>query len=176
MDNTPTFYTKHSKKHHADMFTPDEFLDAAQLYSNISINDGYTLLNTNLWLPPDGLVYLASPYSHPYEKVKDERFILTAACASDLFAAGIHIFSPIVHCHPMHRYGGGLPGNFEFWEAYDRAMIGLSEALVILKLDGWHESKGVRAEYDIAVDLGLQIYVCDPDHLPLTTWRNRRAL
>ena len=69
---------------------------------------------------------------------------------------GLIIFSPITHSHPIAECSD-LPTNWEFWETFDRAYLEASSELIVLKLDGWEESKGVQAEIAIAEELGLSI-------------------
>lgn len=44
----------------------------------------------------------------------------------------------------------GLPTDWSFWEKMDRRMIERSSGLLVLMLDGWRASTGVRAELDLA--------------------------
>jgi hypothetical protein len=74
--------------------------------------------------------------------------------------AGLVVFSPVAHSHPLTRYG--LPGDWRFWERSDRAMLEACDALAILALDGWKESKGVSVEIRIAFELGLPVFLIDP--------------
>jgi hypothetical protein len=66
---------------------------------------------------------------------------------------GMHVFSPIAHTHPIAAHG--LPGDWDFWQTYDRLMLSRCDELAVLCLPGWRESVGVRAEIDIATRLGL---------------------
>ena len=76
-------------------------------------------------------------------------------------AAGVYVFSPISHTHPIAE-AGSLPTGWEFWEAYDNIMLSRCTKLIVLMLDGWKESKGVAAEIKIAEKLGIPIvYIHD---------------
>ena len=102
------------------------------------------------------LVYLASTYSHSDPAVVQKRFEQVSKKASDLMKEGVMVFSPIAHCHPMAMYGS-LPGNWEFWEKFDRAYLSCCHKVIVLKLEGWEQSKGVQAEIKIALEMGLPI-------------------
>ena len=94
---------------------------------------------------PDGdIVYLASPYTHPKKRVKLIRFRKAARAAAVLIKQGLFIFSPITHTYPMEEYG--IPGDWEFWKAYDEKLLSICSRMIVLCLPGWEESVGVQAE------------------------------
>lgn len=101
------------------------------------------------------LIYLASPYSHPDSKVRHERFEAVCKQAAMMMKDGLLVFSPIAHTHPIASFG--LPGGWEYWQKYDRTMLERSDELAVLKLDGWKDSIGVKAEIEIACEIGLAI-------------------
>ena len=106
------------------------------------------------------MIYLASPYSHPDPNVREQRFEAVCRVASELLRAGQHVFSPIAHSHPIANYG--LPTDWSFWESFCREQIMRCDELVVLMLDGWKLSVGVRAEIQIAEELVKQIHYYDP--------------
>ena len=91
-----------------------------------------------------GLVYLASPYTHPSINVQVERFNAACRAASWLMSQGVKVFSPIAHSHPLTYYG--LPGDWGFWQAYNHEFLAACRSMIVLTLDGWKESKGVTSE------------------------------
>ena len=103
------------------------------------------------------LVYLAVPYSSPDPAVREHRFHLVNQAAAALMRQGIHVFSPISHTHPILTEGE-LPTGFDYWEEYDRAMLGACCALVVLAIEGWNRSVGVAREIEIAKEMGLPIF------------------
>lgn len=103
------------------------------------------------------LVYLACPYTHPDPAVRKTRFRAANQAAAILMAAGVHVFSPITHTHPI-LLAGDLPHGWDYWEEYDRAVMSACRALVVLQAEGWDLSEGVRAETAIAEQLGLPCY------------------
>jgi hypothetical protein len=108
------------------------------------------------------LTYLASPYTHPEDLVREARFQLVTAIAAKLIRAkGWNVFSPITHSHPLHQLGG-LAGDWKFWEKIDTEYLRISARLVVLKLDGWKTSTGVQAEIAIAKRLKIPIRYIDP--------------
>lgn len=114
-------------------------------------------------LPGGGkpLVYLACPYTHKDRAVRVSRFNAANEAASKLMLGGAYVFSPISHTHPIAE-AGGLPLGWDFWEGFDRAYIGHSRKLIVLRIEGWKESTGVRAEIVIAQEAGIPVEYIDP--------------
>lgn len=110
------------------------------------------------------LTYLAVPYSHPDPSIRVERFEKVNMLAAKLMQSGYLVFSPISQSHPIAE-AGKLPTNWEYWEAYDRAILSACSALLVYALPGWRESKGVAGEIAIAAELGIPVrYVDDDGH------------
>lgn len=106
----------------------------------------------------DDLIYLASPYSHPDPAVRQMRFEKVCEVAAEMMRDVFLVFSPIAHTHPIAVSGTeGLPKGWEFWERYDRRFLKSCDKLVVLKIDGWQESKGVQAEIKIAQEMSLPV-------------------
>jgi hypothetical protein len=101
------------------------------------------------------MTYLASPYSHPDPAVREARFHAACRAAADLIRAGVIVFSPVVHSHPLVPYG--LPTGWDYWERFDRAALARCDAVAVLTLDGWEDSVGVQAEVAIAGEWGLPV-------------------
>lgn len=101
------------------------------------------------------MIYIASPYSHPNPDVRQARYEAACRTAVTLLRTGQIIFSPIVHSHPLAAFG--LPDDWAFWGRIDRAMLEWCDEVVVLMLDGWDRSVGVREEIAYARALGLPI-------------------
>ena len=113
------------------------------------------------------LCYLASPYSHPDPAVQERRFKDVSRCAAILMECGVFVFSPIAHFTPIAIHGD-LPHGWEFYAPFDTAYIRLSSSLLVCCLDGWQESKGVKAECSIATELGIPIgFLFEPFNVDL---------
>lgn len=106
------------------------------------------------------LIYLACPYSHQDPAVRIERFGQANQYAAKLMAAGLFVFSPISHSHPIAEHG--LPTGWNYWEQYDRAFLEACGVLVVLTIDGWMESTGVAAEVAIMQAMRKPIYYLTP--------------
>lgn len=112
--------------------------------------------------PVGDLIYLAAPYTHKERAVMVERFERINAIAAKFMAAGLYVFSPISHTHPIAD-AGTLPRGWDFWKGYDETMISRCNQLYVLMLPGWRESTGVNAEMEIAEKMGIPIYYVTPD-------------
>lgn len=104
----------------------------------------------------EGMIYLASPYSHLDPAIMEQRFHTVCAIAAAMMAGGAHVFSPIAHTHPI-AVKGMLPRGWEFWDAFDRHFIAHCEKVIVVKMEGWESSKGVAAEIKIAAELGKPV-------------------
>jgi nucleoside 2-deoxyribosyltransferase len=113
------------------------------------------------------MIYLAGPYSHPDPAVREQRYREACRVTAGLLRAGRHVFSPIVHGHPLVEYG--LPSDWEFWRRLDQEHLRRCDEVVVLMLDGWRDSAGVRAELQHAQELGLPVSYLDPTD-DLDTW------
>lgn len=106
--------------------------------------------------PNTFLTYLATPYSHPEAEVRESRFRAVNLVAANLMRAGHHIFSPISQTHSI-TLAGDLPLDWDYWEAYDRAILGMCSNLIVLTLVGWQESVGVQAEISMARERNIPV-------------------
>jgi len=113
------------------------------------------------------MIYLASPYTHPDPKIREERFQAVCLQASIMMRRGITVFSPIAHMHPIAQYG--MPVGWEFWKVFDTEFLEMCSELHILKLPGFKESKGVLGEIQIAESLGKPVVFIEPEEKPRLT-------
>lgn len=93
------------------------------------------------------LIYLAGPYSAAPEEFYRLHMKYTAALIND----GFLVFSPILHCHALAKHHD-LPGDYEFWKRYNHHMMGLCSALLVMRVQGWEDSEGVKGEIAYAVE------------------------
>ena len=93
------------------------------------------------------LIYLASPYTDETEIVTLERYNRALYAVATLLRFGIITFSPIVYCHEIavrFTFGKGI----DTWWSLDAVFMERCQRLLVLQLDGWELSKGVRLEVD----------------------------
>lgn len=106
------------------------------------------------------VAYLACPYTHKDPRVQQKRFRLVSLTSRALLQQGIHVYSPITHNVPINNLG--FNGDWLKWSAFDHEMLSRCDKLIVLKLDGWEESKGVQAEIKKAQELNLPIEWMEP--------------
>jgi hypothetical protein len=106
------------------------------------------------------MIYLASPYSSPDPRVRQERFLLACQAVGTILKRGYIVFSPVVHSHPV-AMECDLPTDWPFWERIDLAYLWKSSWLWVLMLDGWEHSHGVKVEIDYAVSINMAIRFVD---------------
>ena len=104
------------------------------------------------------IAYLASPYSHPSEDTRYNRFVAVTKMASRLKNAGIALITPITSSVPMAIYGDEEDTGWATWRDYDLELLANSDALVVYKLPGYRESTGVQAEIRFARHNKIPIY------------------
>ena len=102
------------------------------------------------------MIYIASPYSHKdpnvmhnrYEKVKG----FTAACMRE----GLNVYSPIVHGHAIAE-SHDLPTDWQFWKDQCLSMLRVADRMIVLQMNGYKESVGVRAEIEFCEMAGIPV-------------------
>lgn len=96
-------------------------------------------------IPPQGLAYLATPYTK-YPRGLHAAFVDAAATAAKLLRAGVKIYSPMCHGHPLAMYGGLDPLDLAIWLPLDDAMLAVCDVLIVAHMEGWQESQGIAHE------------------------------
>jgi len=111
----------------------------------------------------DGYWYVAQPYSHENIDVQRARYELSITMSKHLmFDHNLSVFTPIIQTHPIYeKFINELDNKFEQWQKYDETMLKNAEGFIILKMDGWKESKGVYSEYRLASAIGLPMLTVD---------------
>jgi hypothetical protein len=112
------------------------------------------------------MIYLASPYSHPDQAVRQQRFEQVCRAAAVLLRQGEIVFSPVVHSHPIAACG--LPTDWRFWQRFDRQLLERCDELVVLMLPGWQWSAGIQAELRIAGQCSKPVRYLVPEVAVLT--------
>ena len=95
-------------------------------------------------------IYVACPYSHPDQVVREERVLAADKYAAKLMERGHIVFSPLSHSHPISKHCKVDPTDHDFWLQQDLAWLKACHQMHVLCLDGWRESKGVKTEIEEA--------------------------
>lgn len=113
-----------------------------------------------------GIAYLCTPYTR--QPNIDRAFQQAALIAARLSRAGITIFSPIAHSHPMVRAAGLDHRDPAVYAKLNAKMLDVCNVLIVVHLEGWQESDGMREEIEFFERNHKPIYDCDPLTLRMT--------
>lgn len=102
------------------------------------------------------MIYLAIPYSHPEQVVREKRFKIVNAVAAELMRKGAVVYSPISHCHVIAAEYD-LPTSWTYWKKSCVEFVTRSDQVIVVCVDGWKESTGVQAEIEIAKEHNIPI-------------------
>jgi nucleoside 2-deoxyribosyltransferase len=117
------------------------------------------------------MLYLACPYSHPDEAVRRQRYHLACRTAAKLMKAGIVVFSPLANSVPAVEFGGLELSHAEFM-AIDLPILQRCDEILVLALEDWQDSLGVRQELGTALALQKPVTMIteeEIEHLPAIT-------
>lgn len=120
---------------------------------------------------PTGIAYLATPYTR-YKGGNIERAFKDACkIAAHLLCAGVKVYSPIAHTHPIAIFGALDALDHAIWLPFDEAIMEVSSVLIVAHMDGWDESRGIEHEVKFFEDAGKPIYDLDPKTMVMTRRR-----
>lgn len=110
------------------------------------------------------LIYVGTPYSKWADGL-DAAFVEAAKLTARLMQAGLKVYSPIAHTHPLAIYGNIDPLNHDIWLPFDGAMMDKADAMIVAMMAGWETSKGVRHEIQVFTEAGKPVFFMSPDDL-----------
>lgn len=120
-----------------------------------------------------GFVYLASPYSKLAETLGlDEAARVVAIGAGALMEEGAVVFSPIVHGHAIATAYDFDKLDQDFWMAQCYPIASRASLCVVLKMDGWATSEGVKAEVQFFKNVRTPVMYVEPSEL-IPAWKLR---
>jgi hypothetical protein len=94
------------------------------------------------------VIYVGGPYTHADHNVRSARFDALTAVAADLVRRGHIVYSPITHTHPIDVLfvRDDVHLSSDFWCDFDETFMSVCTEMVIVPLDGWEKSGGVKRE------------------------------
>jgi hypothetical protein len=98
--------------------------------------------------------YLACPYTHEHDYVQHRRYEQVTSVAAQLMSEGQCIYSPITSMHYLSRH---LVRDGDFWLQHDLTILSRCDKLIVLQLDGWEQSVGLKMEIEFAKSAGIPI-------------------
>lgn len=114
------------------------------------------------------LIYLATPYSK-FPGGIDEAYREAARLTAKLLLAGLKVYSPIAHTHPVAIYGGLDPVDHSIWMPFDAAMMDASSHLLVAMMPSWRQSYGITLEIEAFMNAGKPVLFLDPDKMVIET-------
>lgn len=99
-------------------------------------------------MPPiDGFWYVGTPYSK-YSGGIHLAFRLACRYTAEFIRRGVPVFSPIAHSYCVATEGGIDPLDRAIWLPADAPLMKAAGGLIVVMLDTWRESVGLRHEID----------------------------
>ena len=108
-----------------------------------------------------GYWYLATPYSK-YPAGLEAAFQMAAKAAAALVKAGVGVFSPIAHSHPIAIHGEIDAYSHEIWLPSDRPLMDAAKGMLIVTAAGYRESVGIQHEMEVFEAAGKPIMYMGP--------------
>jgi len=119
-----------------------------------------TALNMNP--SPYNYWYMASVYtSHPGGR--ETAFNESAKIAAWLMSKGLNIVAPIPHSHPISEHMAAEFDTHALWMKQDKPMVFKSFGLIVCKMPGWGDSRGVTMERGWAYEMNKPVLGLDLD-------------
>jgi hypothetical protein len=95
------------------------------------------------------IIYLGCPYTDEDPIIRRHRFELATAAAATLVRRGLVVFSPITMTHPIDvALAGDKTLGSDFWAEFDETFMEKCSELVVLQIEGWERSSGIRREIE----------------------------
>ena len=105
--------------------------------------------------------YLCTPYSL-YPQGHEAAWLEACRIAARLMRAGVNVFSPIAHSHPIAMHGNLDHLSHDLWLKQDLAHIEVAPGCIVACMPSWGESKGVAWEMERFSALGKPVYLLEP--------------
>jgi hypothetical protein len=102
------------------------------------------------------VIYLACPYESIDPEIKKVRLNTANITAGYLMSMGFTVFSPLSHSTTIQDHVS-TDSSHEFWMKQDLPILRDCNAIFVLKLEGWKESKGVTREIEEAKKCNIPI-------------------
>lgn len=94
-----------------------------------------------------GFWYVGTPYSKYAAGIEQAWTDACLACAR-LIEAGVPVYSPIAHTHPIAVLGEIDPYAHDIWLPADRPLMEAAHGMILLMMPGWRESRGIWHEVE----------------------------
>ncbi len=112
------------------------------------------------------LVYLATPYT--LTPSIERAFEQACQIAARLSMSGLTVFSPIAHSVTLAKVAGLDHRDPAVFAALNNKMLRHAEVLIVVLMEGWQDSDGVKEEVAFFERAHKPIFDCDPLTLMMT--------
>jgi hypothetical protein len=110
----------------------------------------------------DGYYYLATPYTK-FLGGQEAAFKEACRIAAKLMDAGLSIYSPIAHTHPIAQFTKSDPLDSAFWIKADGPLMEGAAGLIVAMMAGWEDSYGIGVEIDAFDKARKKILYLNPE-------------
>ncbi len=114
-----------------------------------------------------GFWYVATPYrGHPAGL--EAGFEAACRYTAALMDAGVEVYSPIAHSHPISQFTRADPKS-DYWLQRQLPYMAAARGMIIAKIPGWNRSSGIQFEKDWFSARGRPIFILSdplPDPVP----------
>jgi len=106
------------------------------------------------------MIYLISPYNDTNPYIRYNRFRLAARVCGHMAECGLNIYSPIVHWHSVVDTFPelNLGTDYKFWQRSNMEMMLLSTKAIVMTIEGWRDSLGVRDDIANAIAFSKPVF------------------
>jgi hypothetical protein len=124
----------------------------------------------------DGFWYVATPYSK-YEEGFNVAAFEAAKAGAILVNFGFCVYCPIVHIHQLIIYSAGALGHLDddLWREQDQPFMEGAKGLIVVMMNGWKESDGIKHEIEVFEKVGKPIlymgWPLDNGSLKMKSWK-----
>lgn len=109
--------------------------------------------------------YLGSPYSN-FPGGLERAHFLACLAAAQLIEAGVPVFSPIAHTHPIAVFSRLDPLDHSIWLPADEPIMRAAHGIIVLKLAGWSQSFGLSKEIERFAGEGKPVIYAELGEVP----------
>ena len=113
------------------------------------------------------MIYLACPFTHSSPEIQEYRYRTSCRVAAKLMRCGIVVFNPLSHSVPICEFLGDIEDQHSFWMSVDLPILRRCDELLIIGMENWTKSQGVRSEMFEALSLHKPITLIDEEDIEL---------
>lgn len=99
------------------------------------------------------MIYLACPHTHKDPFVQHMRWVISCYEQMELLRQGIPVFNPIGCTHLLASKIHNL--SHEGWLRLDRRILIYCSEMLVLKIEGWDKSEGIKQEIEFTKEHGI---------------------